>query len=177
MNKYSNKIKLVLDCDVLDKTQDDFEILDYYPQLKLIKSDKYYFKKYPNEYYFCYNYAFKTIHLDEVEEAFRILIHEYNPVEKKNARQGDIISFHSIRQNDGRIFKMPNDLNCEHFAIISYIDDKNIKIKSKFGILGVFEGGISDLPKSYGNTFIIWRRKNKTSPTRKNEYVKNTIGS
>jgi hypothetical protein len=123
MQKYSNKIKLVLDCDVLDKTQDDFEILDYYPQLKLIKSDKYYFKKYPNEYYFCYNYAFKTIHLDEVEEAFRILIHNYTPVEKKNARRGDIISFHKIEQYT-RGLKTPNDLNCNHFAIISGIQDR-----------------------------------------------------
>lgn len=44
MIKYSNKIKLNLDCDVLDKTQDDFEILDYYPQLKLIRTGEYYAK-------------------------------------------------------------------------------------------------------------------------------------
>jgi len=173
MQKYSNKIKLVLDCDVLDKTQDDFEILDFYPQLKLIKSDKYYFKKY-GDYHFCYNYAFKKCYkeLYEVEEAFWILIHDYIPVEKKNAKQGDIISFHSIRQNDGRLFKTPNDLNCNHFAIISGVQNGKINIKSKFGILGVFEGTIYDLPKSYGNTCVFWR-KNKNSPTEKNKSVKN----
>jgi hypothetical protein len=172
MQKYSNKIKLVLDCDVLDKTTDDFEVLDYYPQLKLIRTGEYYAEKY-QDYYFCYNYAFKTIHLDEVEEAFRILIHDYIPVEKKNARQGDIISFHSIRQNDGRIFKTPNDLNCNHFAVISGVQDGKINIKSKFGILGVFEGTIYDLPESYGNNFCIWRKQNKKSSTEKNKSVKN----
>ena len=173
MQKYSNKIKLVLDCDVLDKTQDDFEILDFYPQLKLIKSDKYYIKKY-GDYHFCYNYAFKKCYkeLYEVEEAFWILIHDYIPVEKKNAKQGDIISFHSIRQNDGRLFKTPNDLNCNHFAIISGVQNGKINIKSKFGILGVFEGTIYDLPKSYGNTCVFWR-KNKKSSTEKINSVNN----
>ena len=165
MNKYSNKIKLQLDGDTLDKTQDDFEVIDYYPQLKLVKNCDYYAKKY-QDYFFCYNYAFKTIHLDDVSEAFHILLHEYNPITKQNARLGDILSFHNIRQGDGRIYKTPNDINAEHFAVISYIEGKNIKIKSKFGILGVFEGDIKDLPKSYGNTFVIWR-KNKISPTTK----------
>ena len=177
MQKYSNKIKLVLDCDVLDKTQDDFEVLDYYPQLKLIKSDRYYLKKYPHDHYFCYNFAFKNINLYEVEDAFRILLYDYIPVEKKNARQGDIISFHSIRQNDGRLFKTPNDLNCNHFAIISGIQNGKINIKSKFGILGVFEGTIYDLPKSYGNCFAIWRRQNKNSPTEKSKIVREKIVS
>ena len=68
------------------------------------------------------------------------------------------LSWQRTRQNDGRIYKTPNDINAEHFAIISYIEGKNIKIKSKFGILGVFEGDIKDLPKSYGNTFVIWRK-------------------
>lgn len=110
--------------------------------------------------------------MDEVEEAFRILIHDYIPIEKKNARLGDIISFHSIRQNNGRIFKTPNDLNCNHYAIISGIKDGKINIKSKFGILGVFEGSISDLPTSYGNCYTIWSKKNKISPTKKSKMLR-----
>jgi hypothetical protein len=158
MQKYSNKIKLVLDCEVLDKTQDDFEVLDYYPQLRLIKSDKYYLQKY-NDYHFCYNYAFKKSYktLCEVEDAFKILLYEYTPIEKKNARQGDIISFHNVKKS----FSRPDSLNCEHFAIISGVQDGKINIKSKFGILGVFEGTIYDLPKSYGNCFVIWRKNNE----------------
>lgn len=167
MNKYSNKITLKLNNCTIEKTRNDFEILKHYPQLKLIKSDKYYLKKY-EDYHFCYNYTFKKSYkkLYEVEDAFRILIYDYTPVEKKNARQGDIISFHNIRQNDGRLFKTPNDLNCNHFAIISGVQNGKINIKSKFGILGVFEGSIHDLPKSYGNMYCIWR-KNKISPTTK----------
>ena len=176
MKNYSNKIKLVIDGNTIDKTQDDFEVLDYYPQLKLIRTGEYYTKKY-QDYYYCYNYAFKTIHLDEVEEAFRVLLHDYIPILKKNARQGDIISFHNIRQNDGRIFKTPNDLNCNHFAVISGVHNGKIKIKSKWGILGVFEGTISDLPRDYGNHFTIWRRQKKNSPTEKSKIVKEKIVS
>ena len=170
MNKYSNKIKLVLDCDTIDKTQDDFEVLDYYPQLKLIKSDKYYLKKYDN-YHFCYNYVFKKPYekLYEVEDAFKILTYDYIPILKKNARQGDIISFHRVKKS----FSRPDGFNCEHFAIISGIQNGKIKIKSKWGILGVFEGNISDLPKSYGNCFTIWRRKNEKSKSTQYDHVKN----
>ena len=41
------------------------------------------------------------------------------------ARRGDIVSFHKI-EKETRGLNKPCDLNCEHFAIISYIEDKNI---------------------------------------------------
>lgn len=171
-NQYANKIQLKLDNDTIEKTIDDYEILDYFPQLKLIKNCKYYFKKYP-EYYFCYNYIFDNPELSEVDEAFEILLYHFAPIEKQNARRGDIISFHNIR-NDWR---KPDGLNCEHFAKISHIDKNDIKIISKWGIMGVFEGRVQDLPDGYGNTFVIWRRKNKNSPSRKINNVKEKIDS
>jgi hypothetical protein len=92
------------------------------------------------------------------------------PISKENAQQGDIISFHKIKKS----FSRPDGWNCEHFAVISDVQNEKINIKSKWGIMGVFEGNISELPETYGNVYVIWRRKNKNSPTEKLNSVKDT---
>jgi hypothetical protein len=183
MKKLYNKIQLELDNDTIEKTIDDYEVLDYYEQLTLVNPCQYYSKKY-NDYYFCYNYAFKKSFklLSEIEDAFKILLDYYEPIEKYNAREGDIISFHSIDENYKRNNR-PSDVNCNHFAIVSDIKislntgDEVIFIKSKWGVMGVFEGKISDLPENYGNCFMIWRKKKIYSPTEKKETIRNKIGS
>lgn len=170
MLEYANKIQLKLNTDIIDGTVDDSDVIYHYPQLKWIKSWKYYLHKYPDDYYFCYNYVFKDILLNEIDEAYEKLSDEYIPILKENARKGDIISFHKIDLKEKDYYeKQPSSMNCEHFAIISNIfilkNEQNkikkiyINIKSKWGVMGVFEGDISDLPKSYGNKYLIWRKK------------------
>lgn len=166
MNKYTNKISLILDNDKLEQTKADNDILSLYPQLKLVKDSVYYALKY-EDYYFCFNYAFNDNNIQEVEDGFKKLIYEYEPVEKLQANKGDIISFHKLNKYNN----IPDGYNCEHFAIISSIDKENINIKSKWGIMGVFSGSIKDLPNTYGNFYIIWKKKK--SPTEKKINVKN----
>lgn len=48
-----------------------------------------------------------------------------------------------------------------HFAVIEKTKGtlKNTIIKSKWGNDGVFETNLYDVPDSYGNVILIWRKK------------------
>lgn len=156
----NNRIKLKLDGEKIDETKDDIDIIRLYPQLKLIKSYDKYCDKYPNGYIFCYNYALNDYHIEEIDEAYIRLWKNYKIITKNEAKKGDIISIHKIdyRQKD-HYERQPSSYNCRHYAIIHKIVNGEIIIRSKWGICGVFEGTLEDLPKDYGNVYQIWRRQ------------------
>jgi hypothetical protein len=167
--KFQYKITLRLPEAI--NNMDDTDIVNNY-KLNRIKS------KIPVYYEVCFNYALQSTDILDLETAFEYTLYNYTPVHLAEARQGDLVTFHRIEQ-ETRGLQIPNDRTIEHFAIISGIDiGKNIlNIKSKFGSCGIFEGNIEDLPKFYGNHFVIWRKKKRTSPTEKSNSVKEKIGS
>jgi len=135
----------------------DTDILKDYP-LKLS-----YVKKYHNTE--CYAYALKNRYIFGLEEAYEILKEQYRPISKENIQKGDIITYHNN--------KNINADTIEHFAIISQIFKTNkntyIKIKSKWGICGIYEGSYDILPEFYGTYFCIWQ-KNKLVKNKKASY-------
>lgn len=165
--QYPILLKLPETVDKMDNT----DIINNF-NLNRIKS------RIPEYFSVCFNYALHNNDIQDLETAFKYTLYNYTPVHIQDATAGDIITFHRI-EPDKRELRIPNERTIEHFAIISYIDiDKNIlNIKSKFGQCGIFEGKIDELPVFYGNTFVIWRKKNKNSPTTKLQNVKKKIDS
>lgn len=158
---YNNKIHLRLDALLLEETKTDKDVLKIYPQLKLIKNADYYFTKY-SDYYCCYNYVFNDILLSEVEDAYKKLKGDYILIKRPEAKKGDILSIHAIAKGKyATDQKIPQGYNCQHFAVIHKIINDKIIIRSKFGIMGVFEGSIEDLPRTYGNIYQIWRKNHE----------------
>lgn len=112
----------------------------------------------------CYSYALKNMNLCDIEQGYFELLRLYNNIALENIKEKDIIVYART--------KILNANTIEHFAIVTNIENNNIKIKSKWGLNGIFEGSYDLLPEFYGSYFSIWR-KNKNSPTEKYKSVKN----
>jgi len=147
MNTY--KIKLKINKNTLRKNN-DFGLSKMFNDLKLLDVPR----EYDIHNNFCFNWALKDEDIDNCEEAYIKIYKNYYPITKDEAGEGDIVTFHIIRGQG-----IPTALNCKHFAIISSIY-KEIKIKSKWGLRGMFESTLTRLPNIYGNYYQIWRVKN-----------------
>jgi len=137
-----------------DIPDNDTDIIKDYPTLSLS-----YVKKYINAE--CYAYALKNNNLCDLEDSFGYLQRLYRPISIENIKIGDIITYYNIEKNTKGLNE-PNDTTIEHFAIVTDIIKTNrlyIRIKSKWGLNGIFEGSYNLLPEFYGNTFSIWRKK------------------
>lgn len=117
---------------------------------------------------FCYHYALEDDTLEGCDEAYEVLDTYYKPIKLKDAREGDVISFHETRwdllDEDGNNLgtaEYPNMSNAVHFAKMVQTDGtkEGTIIKSKWGGFGVFEGGIEFIPQYYGNSVQVWRKK------------------
>ncbi len=110
----------------------------------------------------CFNYALNDTKciLKFCQEAYKELEREYEQINIKNARKGDVISYHEISDFKSK-YEKPCNGNALHFAIIKETKGtlKSTIIKSKWGIHGVFETSLFDVPDMYGNAIVIWRKK------------------
>lgn len=110
----------------------------------------------------CFNYALGLDRnfIGSCANAYDILKNEYEQINIGRAKKGDIISYHIRWYTSRRAEKNSRD-NAVHFAIIKKTKGtlKSTIIKSKWGNDGVFETNLYDVPDSYGNVILIWRKK------------------
>lgn len=107
---------------------------------------------------FCFNYALQDNNIDNCEEALEILEDKYINIPLKEAKKGDIISFHKeiIQVRQEKVL-----VNVCHFGIIFHTSGilKKTKITSKWGRYGVYLTDFENLPEFYGKYIKIWRKK------------------
>lgn len=113
----------------------------------------------------CFHYALSDIEKKEKRrlwncaDGYYILKEYFKQISIEEAKQGDIITYHEINDYKNE-YEKPCAGNCVHFAIISETDGriKNVIIKSKWGMDGVFKGKLDDVPNDYGTAITIWRK-------------------
>ena len=153
-------INTVIDCDTIhncmnEQTTDAINS----KSVKLINNS--------NEFDFddvCFNYALNDYgFIGNCKRAYGILKIKYKQINIRQAKKGDIISYHE-RCSNGRRANKISKYNAVHFAIIKKTKGtlKSTIIKSKWGSDGVFETNLYDIPDSYGNAILIWRKKKAT---------------
>jgi len=130
----------------------------YYPNIKCIQKNTEYKKS-----FVCFNYALNGIvyyNPINCQDGYYILKDNFKQIPIEQARKGDILSYHEISDFKSK-YEKPCAENCLHFAVIFKTDRTidNTIIKSKWGIDGIFKGKINDVPDTYGNTIVVWRRK------------------
>ncbi len=105
----------------------------------------------------CFNYALPDYQFTFTEDAFDILELDFEKIKLSEAKKGDVVTIHKQVSQKTPISKY----DCKHFAIIEEVGTRinNTIIRSKWGMLGVFEGRLDDLPEDYGAMVAIWRRK------------------
>lgn len=129
----------------------DDEIIKAFPFIKNIKKAK------PNnmDEWVCFNYAL-DIYDDDLysQEAFNIVKKNYIQIPLKLANKGDLIVY--LDEDDDDTFAV-------HYGIIQKANKtlNSVIIRSKWGIYGVYETNIYDVPNLYGNKITIWRKKRK----------------
>ena len=113
----------------------------------------------------CFNYALNEYgYIGSCKNAYDILKKEYKQINIRQAKKGDIISYHE-QLNNGRKRNKISKYNALHFAIIKETKGtlKSTVIKSKWCNDGVFETNLYDIPDCYGNAIVIWRRKEENN--------------
>ena len=101
---------------------------------------------------FCHNYALNIPHKSDFGEAFDYLVEHYKTIPIYKATEGDIIVF----------YDNPNGWGTpEHFARIYKTNGilKGTIIRSKWGLLGVYETDLYHLPVEYGGYMEVWTKK------------------
>lgn len=108
---------------------------------------------------YCFNYALPDYQFMFTEDAFDILELDFEKIKLSEAKKGDVVTIHKRVSWKDPISKY----DCKHFAIIEEVGTRisNTIIRSKWGILGVFEGRLIDLPEDYGTMVAIWRKKQR----------------
>lgn len=150
------KIETLIDVDEIEYIYDkDTEIAINSKNVKFIDSHK-------NYDGVCFNYALNdnSCLLNGCYDAYKELEIGYKQIDIKNAKKGDIVSYHEVLNLGGSIAKTCAK-NSLHFAIIEKTDGtiNGTIIKSKWGYDGIFETTIYDVPNVYGNTIVIWRKE------------------
>ena len=97
----------------------------------------------------CFNFALKNKKLKYCEDAMDTLKRKYYKISLGDSQKGDIISFHG------------NNNKAHHYAIISKTNGfiNGTHVHSKWGRLRVVKCKLLDIPKSYGENILIWRKK------------------
>ena len=148
--------------DFQDKEEN---VMRSYKNIKCIKE----YKEFPQDHV-CYDYALdKFINNIEKKGYYRRLINctdgyyiledYFKKIPIKDAKKGDIITYHEINDYKSE-YEKPCAGNCMHFAIISKTDGtlENTIVRSKWGGWGVYKGRINDTLDIYGTAIVIWRR-------------------
>ena len=154
----AHKIKTCVDSDLLEYCFDKTTIKrSNKKNIKLVESHSKY-----SYGYVCYSFALENINewINSCRQAFDFLEDQYEQINIKNAKKGDIISYHEIIDFKNEYGK-PCKENSLHFAVIKKTRGtlKSTVIRSKWGGDGVFETSLYDVPDIYGNAIVIWRRK------------------
>jgi len=103
---------------------------------------------------YCHNYALNT-DTPFISDSFDYLVMNYKRIPIYKAKEGDIIIFY-------------DNCNCqgtpEHFARIWETNGtlKGTIIRSKWGILGIYETDLYHLPKEYGNYIEVWTKETRS---------------
>lgn len=96
---------------------------------------------------YCFNYALQDKKINALEDSCEILDLEFKIIPFKDIRKGDIVEF---RDNYDTL----------HFGRV-WIKRKSIAdtiIRSKFGLLGIYEHKLKDTPSCYGHRVWFWRK-------------------
>jgi len=90
-------------------------------------------------------------------EAYQELERGYKQINIREAKIGDLISYHELYEYRNK----PCSSNALHFAKILKTDGtiKSTIIHSKWGVDGIFESSLEEVPDIYGNAIVIWRKK------------------
>lgn len=99
--------------------------------------------------YCCFNYALNDRQIDFLDDAVDILYEEYIEINRlKDMQKGDIILFY-------------DDFEATHLAKIIKTDGtiQGTIVKAKFGTLGIYEHKLKNTPTSYGDKFVVFRKK------------------
>lgn len=155
--KYVYNVDLEIPDDMVNRLN-DWELENTFAltkNLKLIKG--YRFPVYDNR---CTNYAFKQKGIFFCEDAFYLLTTDYFPVLVSQVRPGDIVSFHDCFCIP-KAEKFAHEHNAQHFGIVTQAGRriKDIRIKSKWGTMGIYETDLKTLPEMYGDVVVFWRKK------------------
>lgn len=125
------------------------EIKEFYPELKLIRSEHRVKQGY------CFNYAlndYSDIHCF-CENIFEFVQDHYKNINLEHIRAGDLVTIHDDTE--------PSEYNVQHYAKIIKTDNtlQGTIIRSKWGIMGIWQGRIDIIPDIYGNIILFWRKK------------------
>ena len=153
------EIETKINSDIFNELGFDEEVIRYLnnANIKLLnKHDEFNFET------VCFNYALVNDWICCCREAYNLLEDEYEQINIRNAKNGDIISYHEISDFKNK-YEKPCSENALHFAMIKNTNGtlKSTIIKSKWGIDGVFESNLFDVPDCYGNAIVIWRKIKK----------------
>jgi len=146
----------------LNKINTEYNEDNYHFEYQMRKDTKYKYLRQGKG--MCFNYALKIHKLYDCEDGFEILQNDYDILTFKEARNGDIVSFHG--------FDDISEYSCDHFAIIKQKGNTvgDTIIESKFGRWGVYECKIKDMPNLYGDSVVFWaKRKAVTKKEKKIE--------
>jgi len=124
-------------------------IKKYYSNLKLIKSET------KVKLGYCYNYVFNdysNLHIFS-KDIYDYLTDHYRHINLEKIKKGDVVTIHNDID--------PNECNVKHYAKIIKTDNtiRGTTIRSKWGIFGIWQGNIEDIPDIYGNYILFWRKK------------------
>lgn len=109
----------------------------------------------------CYNYVFGS-HLQGCNDADEILEECYHKIKMKDVEVGDVVAFYRTDHNISRTGKSYFRHRSVHFGIVDECAGtlKSIRIKSKWGLLGIFKTDLQMLPNSYGDFVVFYRKDN-----------------
>lgn len=101
----------------------------------------------------CFNYATKNYNLEYCEDCWDYIKNYYKSVNIKDLKIGDVVVFYDSFE------KEPVEGTVNHFGIIVKTGNINsIIIRSKWGLMGIYEGRLIDLPSEYGDRVKFYRR-------------------
>jgi hypothetical protein len=122
----------------------------------------------------CFNYALNNYSLGSCEDSIDILLQDYIPIAFEDIQSGDIVSYHKDEEKEDIYTKGSNTvldedekevlrITANHFGVVVETSPElyNVRIKSKWGWSGVFEGKIFEVCTSYGSKIIFWRKLDK----------------
>jgi len=150
MTKVYEKIKPKIENKILSNYGYRENIIkEYYPQLKLIRSERRVKRGY------CFNYALNDYSdiLSFYETIFEFVKDHYKHINLDSITIGDLVTIHDDTA--------PSEYNVQHYAKIIKTDNtlEGTIIRSKWGELGIWQGKLEDIPDIYGDVCLFWRRK------------------
>jgi len=130
------------------------EEVERFTNVKCIKNSKEF-----GHSFVCFNYALGVLDINSCECAMDIVEDEYTRIRICHAKVGDLITYHSDFECKGK--KQIDRYSINHFALITKTNGKKngTFVRSKWGLDGLFEGKVDEIPEIYGELICVWRKK------------------